>query len=171
MVRHGTWPATAMLVAALVLVACSGPTHRKPTPTPHTPAPVPTAAAGCANSVKTGVLPTWAQGGFTPPTQAMPHVLGLSGNIVAILFGQPLRSPPRPAPGLRNKILWVSRIGSAGGSLKIGARLDGSDVVASRTVAGGPGPSIIDLPGAGCWSLDLSWSGHQDRMSIPYYAG
>lgn len=39
------------------------------------------------------VLPTWAQAGFTPPTQAMPHVLGVRDNSVAILFGQPLRSP------------------------------------------------------------------------------
>lgn len=156
-----------MLVVALVLVSCSSTSDRKPTPSP--PSPVPTPVAACASSVKTGVLPTWARGGFTPPTQAMPYVLGASGNIVAIVFGQPLRSPPQPDS--QNKILWVSRVASAGDPLKVDARLDGSNLVASRTVAGGPGPSIIDLPGAGCWSFSLSWSGHQDRMLIPYYPG
>jgi hypothetical protein len=55
-----------------------------------------------------GVLSTWAQGGFTPPTAAVPHLLGTSGNIVAILFGHPLRSPPRADRA--NKILWISRV-------------------------------------------------------------
>ena len=168
--RHRAWPGVAMLVAALVLGACSGTTHRQPTAPSRTATPT-SSAAGCASSVKTGVLPTWAQGGFTPRTQAMPYVLGASGNIVGILFGEPLRSPPRPAPGPSNKILWVSRVGTDGDALKIEARLGGSNVIATRTVAGGPGPSIIDLPGAGCWSFSLSWSGHLDRMSIPYHAG
>jgi hypothetical protein len=171
MSRHRAWSGVAVLVAVLILVACSGTTARRESTTPTVTAPPTLSATGCASSVKTGVLPTWAQGGFTPPTTAMPYVLGASAKIVAILFGQPLHSPPRPAPGRTNKILWVSRVQSNGDPLKIDAKLDGSNIVATRSVDGGPGPSIIDLPGAGCWSLGLSWSGHQDRMSIPYYAG
>jgi hypothetical protein len=118
--------------------------------------------------VQTGVLPTWAQAGFNPPTQPMPHVLGANGDIVAILFGQPLWSPARGDRA--NKILWVSRVDRGGDALKIVATLNGSSIAATRDVAGGPGPSIIDLPAAGCWSFALSWSDHLDRMSIPYYA-
>jgi hypothetical protein len=168
--RHRTWTGVAVLAAALVLGACSGATHHKPMPPARTASPT-SSAADCATSVRTGVLPTWAQGGFTPRTQSMPYVLGTNGDIVGILFGEPLRSPPRPAPGPFNKILWVSRVATNGDALKIEARLGGSHVIATRTVAGGPGPSIIDLPGAGCWNFSLSWSGHLDRMSIPYHAG
>jgi hypothetical protein len=35
-------------------------------------------------------------------------------------------------------------------------------------VGGGPGPSIIDLPQAGCWHLALKWSGHTDTMRLTY---
>ena len=40
----------------------------------------------------------------------------------------------------------------------------------SRTVAGGPGPSIIDLPAAGCWRMALTWSGHSDSIDLRYAA-
>jgi len=115
------------------------------------------------------VLPTWARDGFSSPAPTMPYVLGANADIVAILFGQPLRSPP--APDRNNKILWVSRVPlqyRGNDALKIQARLNGSDLAATRSVGGGPCPSIIDLPAPGCWSLTLSWAGHQDRMSIPY---
>jgi len=41
----------------------------------------------------------------------------------------------------------------------------------TRQVAGGPGPSIIDLPAAGCWSVNLSWSGHHDHLTLRYSVG
>ena len=31
-----------------------------------------------------------------------------------------------------------------------------------------PGLSIINLPTAGCWQLNLQWSGHSDRMELSY---
>lgn len=138
--------------------------HKTAPPTPPSPM---SSGAPCASSVRTGVLPTWAQGGFTPPTQTMPYVLGVKGDIIAILFTQPLSSPPRP--GRANKILWVSRVERGSDALKIEAKLEGSSVAATRKVAGGPGPSTIDLPASGCWSFALSWSGHVDHMNIPYY--
>ena len=57
-----------------------------------------------------------------------------------------------------------SRTGSAVGTaessadpLRIEAVLDGNGRTAHREVAGGPGPSIVDLPEAGCWHLTLDW--------------
>jgi hypothetical protein len=61
----------------------------------------------CHMELRTGVLPVWARAGFSGPRPRIPHVLGRSGRIAAILFGYPLRSPT--APGRNNKILWVSR--------------------------------------------------------------
>jgi hypothetical protein len=56
-------------------------------------------------------------------------------------------------------------------TLKIHATLDGTSTVANRHVDGGPGPSIIDLPKAGCWTLDLRWSGHTDTVRLEYVKG
>ena len=33
---------------------------------------------------------------------------------------------------------------------------------------GGPGPSIVDLPTAGCWRITASWSGQRDRLELDY---
>ena len=136
----------------------------------------PAAASSCASAVVYSSLPTWARSGFTPPSQAMPHVLGARGDIVAVLWAQhdPLVTPT--PPGRANKILWVSKLPvSAGSSLEITARqlIDGTAVGAGqrRTVAGGPGPSAIDMPTAGCWQFTLRWSGHVDTVNLPYAAG
>jgi hypothetical protein len=40
-----------------------------------------------------------------------------------------------------------------------------------REVDGGPGPSIINLPSAGCWRLSLTWSGHRDQLDLRYRVG
>ena len=40
--------------------------------------------------------------------------------------------------------------------------------VVIRTVIGGPGPSIIDLPAPGCWRLALRWSGRTDTLDLRY---
>jgi hypothetical protein len=46
-----------------------------------------------------------------------------------------------------NKILWVSRVNQGVLTpLRIRATLDGTNQAVTRQVAGGPGPSIIDLP-------------------------
>jgi hypothetical protein len=117
-----------------------------------------------------GVLPVWARGGFSDPKPRIPHVLGRSQRIVAILFGYPLRSPPRA--GRSNKILWVSRTTPNASALRIRAqRMNGSSPVGApvaRKVAGGPGPSIINLPSAGCWRLALRWSGQTDTLDLQY---
>ena len=112
-----------------------------------------------------GVLPEWARTGFSDPEPRMPHVVGDDGKIAAILFGDPLTSPPDPERG--NKILWVSRDEVVPLSdLQIRAEHDG-DVV-NRVVRGGPGPSIIELPEAGCWHMTLRWSGRSDTLALQY---
>ena len=136
----------------------------------------PVAASSCASAVVYGSLPTWARAGFTPPSVAMPYVLGSHGDIVAVLWARhdPLVTPT--PPGRANKILWVSKLPASGGSsLEITARqlIGGTAVgaVQRRTVLGGPGPSTIDMPTAGCWQFTLRWSGHVDTVNLPYAAG
>jgi hypothetical protein len=33
---------------------------------------------------------------------------------------------------------------------------------------GGPGPSIIDLPRAGCWRFTLHWARSVDELDLAY---
>ena len=134
-----------------------------------------TAEALCATAVTYGPLPVWARSGFQPANVAMPYVLGAHGDIVAVLWARhdPLYSPPKPGRG--NKILWVSRLPvSVLGNLDVTARrLVGATAVGPvvrRTVFGGPGPSGIDMPQAGCWQFTLRWSGHQDSVDLAYTA-
>ena len=129
------------------------------------PAPV------CHSVVHHGVLPTWARTGFSAPRPRLPHVIGRSGEIAALVFGYPLRSPPAKDRG--NKILWVSRRAVRPLSdLRIRAqRMEGRRRVGrpvTRVVAGGPGPSGIDLPAPGCWRLTLRWSGRTDELDLRY---
>lgn len=148
------------VVAAAVLV---------PTAAPGPPRPAP-----CRPHVVVGVLPTWARGGFSAPEPVMPYVLGRAGRIAAILWADPLLSPP--SPDHSNKILWVSHAAARPGSdLRISAqRMTGGTAAGSpvrRRVGGGPGPSIVDLPSAGCWRLTLRWSGRVDVLDLRYAAG
>ena len=136
----------------------------------------PATAGACASAVVYGPLPTWARSGFSPPSGAWPYVLGARGDIVAVLWGR--RDPlviPAP-PDHNNKILWVSKLPvPVGSSLEIMARrlIGGTAAgpVERLTVAGGPGPSIIDVPTAGCWQFTLRWSGQTDTVDLPYAAG
>ena len=97
--------------------------------------------------------------------------MGEAGNIVAILWAthDALHSPP--LQHTNNKILWVSKIPSTSlDPLIIKAALAGSTRMVTVSVPGGPGPSIIDLPAPGCWTLQLSWSGHTDKLKLRYVA-
>jgi hypothetical protein len=116
------------------------------------------------------VIPEWARTGFSDPRPRVPHVLGHDGEIVAILFGG-LYSPPRKDEG--NKVLWVAKDPVQPLSdLRISAQRveDGRAVgkPAQRTVAGGPGPSGIEMPAAGCWRMTLRWSGRTDELELRY---
>ena len=127
--------------------------------------------APCRAVVTHGVIPSWARAGFSDPRPRGAQVLGRAGRIDALLFGDPLYVPP--LVNRSNKILWVSRRPVGGTStLRIAAqRMQGTRRIGApvaRSVAGGPGPSIIDLPAAGCWRLSLSWSGQHDSVDLTY---
>ncbi len=131
----------------------------------------PATSSGCRARVIVGVLPAWARGGFSDAKPRMPYVLGRAGRIAAILWADPLLSPA--ARDHSNKILWVSRDPAVPGSdLRISAqRMTGPDPIGPpvrRRVMGSPGPSIIDLPRAGCWHLTLRWSGRLDTLDLRY---
>jgi len=127
--------------------------------------------APCRARVRRGVLPVWARTGFSDPRPRMPHVLGRRGLLAALLFGDPLSAPESRDHG--NKILWVSRPPLSGpADLRLaarrveGGRFVGRSVV--RVVAGGPGPSLIDLPRPGCWRVRAAWAGHRDTLDLVY---
>jgi hypothetical protein len=155
------WPLLVAALAASVLAAA---------PTPAAPA-AGSSVSACHSAVHKGVLPTWARTGFSDPRPKLPHVLGRSGEIAALIFGYPLRSPP--GKDRANKILWVSRrTVKPLSDLRIHAqRMDGRRHVGrpvNRVVVGGPGPSGIDLPAPGCWRLTLRWSGRIDHLDLRY---
>jgi hypothetical protein len=146
-----------VVIVALLASGCTAP---------DTPSP----ATGCGSAVLTDPLPTWARAGFSTDGSGAPHVLGRRGDILGVLFGNPLTAPP--AADRSNKILWVSRAPvTRGDPLEITAQLDGTSETVNREVAGGPGPSGIDLPSPGCWHLTLSWSGNTDTMDLIYQPG
>ena len=119
------------------------------------------------------ILPVWARDGFSDPKPRMPFRLGKAGRIGAILWADPLRSPP--PRNHTNKILWVSSAPvTAGSDLRIAAqRMSGTRRLGApvfRRVMGGPGPSIVNLPRAGCWRLTLRWSRSVDSLDLTYVA-
>lgn len=169
------WLAVGAAVAAVVGgaagVAAGLAGHPRSQAAAQADAAFPAAANGCIGQPPVSPLPVWARAGFTSPDPAMPHVMGAAGNIVAILWAprDALHAPP--LQDRNNKILWVSRIPlTAPGTLVIKAALAGSTRTATVSVPGGPGPSIIDLPASGCWTLHLNWSGHTDELKLRYAA-
>lgn len=154
---------------AVVALALLGHDHRaaRPGGLGHHRATV----LACRSEVRIGVLPVWARAGFSEARPRMPYELGASGRIAAIQWGTPLNAPP--SSNHTNKILWVSRVSKhPGSSLRIlaqrmiGTRREGAPV--RRAVAGGPGPSIVNLPAPGCWRLTLRWSGWTDQLDLQY---
>jgi hypothetical protein len=155
----------AVLAGAVVVAAVAGASRARSSVAESSPSTV------CHATVIVGLLPVWARGGFSDPRPRMPYVLGRAEKIAAILWADPLQSP---APkDHNNKILWVSRAPSTPGSdLRISAqRMAGSmplGAPVARKVMGSPGPSIINLPAAGCWRLTLRWSGRVDTLDLRY---
>jgi hypothetical protein len=171
--RYGVVLAGGVGVGAAAIVAF-GP---RLTPDNATPAPAGSSSSAplsvpCDRPVETGPLPDWASTGFSDPQAGgVPFVIGADGRIAAILFGQPLTVPEGKDRG--NKILWVSRKESAPLlPLEIDAQLGAAGETVHRTIAGGPGPSSLELPKAGCWHLSLTWDGgrQKDSMDLAYVA-
>ena len=170
--------ALVALVTAVVLTAsgCSGSgedsKHADATGKTH----VATSNAGgsCRPAMTQGPLPSWARRGFTPGASSR-HIIGDNGEIAAVLFGYPYHAPA--AKDRANKILWVAKDAEGAADmgpddhLVIRARLSGTNEVVSRSIAGGPGPSLVDMPKPGCWRFSLSWPGHSDNLDVEYLPG
>src|SRR6516164_1899077 len=104
------------VIAAAAITACSAaggsaaPPHKGRGALPSA-SPGPVTVAGCLARRINGPLPVWARGGFHPPGVSIGHVMGVHGDIVAILGGGPttaLYAPPRKDQN--NKIRWVARL-------------------------------------------------------------
>lgn len=170
----GSWRRVS-LGAVVLLVGCTTAGPSAPPvdsrAVPASASATPGATTGCGSRVETGPLPDWADAGFSGSTR-MPHVFSTSGEIVAVLFGHPLAQVRKGTSN--NKILWVARPTTAPSdaaspnALMITATLDGTGTRVNQEVAGGPGPSIINMPQAGCWRLELRWSGRTDTMDLVY---
>jgi hypothetical protein len=128
-------------------------------------------AAACSPKVHNDVLPVWMRDGFSGAKPRVPYVLGEHGLIGGVLFASPLTAPP--AQNQNNKILWVARHPSK----RVAAlwirmqKMDGTQLVGDpvrRIITGGPGPSFVDAPSAGCWRLTLTWSGRRDTLDLAY---
>jgi hypothetical protein len=164
---------TAAVLAGL-LTGCSGsadePAARTSSPHPSSTAPT-TVSASCRTAVRHAALPVWARAGFDPADQPAWYIIGEKRTIVGVVFGYPLVAGKRQ-DGKGNKILWVGKHvdAAAPADLEITARLNGTDLEVKRSVHGGPGPSLIDVPRPGCWTFDLSWAGGHDRIAVPYGA-
>ena len=165
--------ATAAITACSSVSVSAAPPHKDRGALPPASAG-PVTAAGCLARRINGPLPIWARGGFHPPGVSIGHVMGVRGTIVAILWGGPttsLYAPPRTDQ--TNKILWVARLPlpvMSPSPMTIRATLDGTHLVASRELPNGPGPSSVNLPAPGCWTLNLSWAGLQDQVDLWYTA-
>lgn len=136
----------------LLVGACTSPAVQKSS----TSVPVHSFAGGCAGTVLTDALPpTWAQGGWNQKEApwGVPWALGAGGNAVAYLFATQLVAGSSPrVNGTNNKILWVAKGDPPYFGVEAHPLGVDQPVV---TIAGGP--SIVDLPTAGCWTFRLSW--------------
>jgi hypothetical protein len=127
------------------------------------------AIAPCSPKVKAGALPAWMRAQFGPGR--VTHAIGERGAIGAVLWNKPLYSPP--AQRVNNKILWIPRHFSKSVAplwIKM-QRMDGTQLIGApvrRIITTGPGPSYVDAPSAGCWRLNLTWSGRRDTLDLAY---
>ena len=154
----------AMITATLAMLG-SGCTDNGASATRSGDGLHPTSLNPCRTPVNRAALPQWARTGFRGDGSGTPHVTSDGGHLIAVLFSFPLIGSPDPHE--ENKILWISSLPQGPMEpLEIEASLVGGGVNVHRTVAGGPGPSAVNLPTRGCWQLGLRWSGHADMMLL-----
>jgi hypothetical protein len=155
------------LAALVVLLASCAPSPASSAQAHPSPAAaVHSFAGGCAGTVLTDALPpVWAQGGWSQPAAPwpVPWAFGTGKDAVAYVFATQLVAGASPrVNGTNNKILWESKDLPSGGGVAIDAHPMGQTQPVV-TIAGGP--SIVDLPTAGCWTFALSWSSNGRHTS------
>jgi hypothetical protein len=133
-----------------------------------TTAPAAPDKAKCSYRPSTAALPPWARAGFSPPYNEWKYVTSRSGNMVGVLFGDPLRAGTPGPTEAQNKILWVARDPTVG-PMTIDAQRVGSN---ERVQLGHVpiGPSYVDVPHAGCWHLTLHLANGDDSVDVVYGA-
>jgi len=165
-----TIPLAAASVVAVVAAVTVGVLSAGRSDQVASPPGSPVAVSTCG-PLKTGPLPDWALSGFSDPTETPPFARSASGDLVAIVFGNPLRADPA-AQGPQNKILWVTRtLPQPTDQLTITAQLENSDQVTEIDLHQPPGPSVVDVPAPGCWLMQLRWGEHTDTIALRYEGG
>jgi hypothetical protein len=123
----------------------------------------------------------------------LPWVQGspVSRGIFGLVFAYDARLDPptfalwthghEPVGGRSEKILWLVRTRTPGANLTIRARRNGGGAVTERfgeVADASPQPaqgaeyaSIVDLPRAGCWTLDVSTGSAHARFVVRALAG
>jgi hypothetical protein len=158
-------------LTALILILAAGCTNSPATQAqvqPSLKAAVHSFNGGCAGTVLTDAEPPlWAQGGWTHTNGTtpwpVPWAFGTEHTTVAYLFATQLVAGTSPrVDGSQNKVLWEAKDSASGGNVVVeGHRLGESLPVV--TIPGGP--SITDVPTAGCWTFRLSWNSNGLRNS------
>jgi hypothetical protein len=163
---RGTTRLVGVAAACAVLVAGAAVVERGRSGSGSTVATTP--APACDGTPRSEVVPDWARAGFSDPQPVAPLVHSRSGNVVAILFGGHLYSPPRR--GLSNKVLWVWRQvpGGGTGDVTMTAQLAGTDKVVTTGLPRPEGPSTVDLPLPGCWRITLHSPAGTDTIDLDY---
>jgi hypothetical protein len=127
---------------------------------------------GCGSTpVLYGAYPDWiADAGLSA---GMRYVMSHEGNLVGVLFANPLAAPPMPDPGPHNKILWISKVPRDGNPLRLTLTPSGGGrpVTVEQPANSSPGeiyPSIVDVPKAGCWTVSAEWGTNRATLELTY---
>jgi hypothetical protein len=153
-------------LAVAVLLAAGACTPSQSAQAKPSPTVTHTFAGGCGGTVLTDAEPpVWAQGGWNVVKGApwsVPWALGSGGNAVAFVFARQLVAGSSPrTDGTNNKVLWVAK-GTATSFVVAG--IPPGATQPAVTVNGGP--SIVDVPSAGCWKFQLTWGAAQASSTI-----
>jgi hypothetical protein len=155
--------------AALVLLLGAACTSSSGAQVPTRPSPaVHSLAGGCAGTVLGDAAPPkWAQGGWsttTPERWPVPWAIDTTGDAIAFVFATRLVAGASPrVDGTSNKVLWEVRNAP---SFVVEGRPAGKS---QPVVTFEGGPSIVDVPTAGCWTFRLiqrDTSGHVSTISL-----
>lgn len=166
----------ALAFASTVTLGCSSQPVANSSPTPS-PASVASRATvvdpGCGfTQIVKGGTPAWLHSleGSSTYQEVVPYALSDPPTVAGFLYGYPLRAG-HPTDR-NNKILWLVELPPRAGSLDVTAHLIDA---ASQTVrysfaflSSGDVPSIVDVAQAGCWQIDLAWSGHHASLDLLY---
>ena len=130
--------------------------------------PSPTALAivgGCAGTVLTAAEPpAWAQGGWSHVKGTpwpVPWAIATTGDAIAFVFAGELVAGSSPrSDGTQNKVLWVEKTPTA-------FTVEGRPLGQAAPVVTVPGgPSIVDVPSAGCWTFQLLQGKHTSVINL-----